>query len=124
MKTPAADPVMLALSYPFERFGLDWPDDGRILLVNAVPCAGPWSADRGTAWQWWKGLADSFAANGYTVAAADAPSGPFSAALVRLPRQRDEAQYVMATAHAALDVGGLFVVAAANDDGVVRHSFT
>lgn len=116
-----SDPVMQALAYVFDRDLARMPDAARILLANPLPSQGPWDASSATVWQWWKGPADSFEKDGYAICADLSVAGaPFNAALVRLPRQREEAQFVMASAWNALGQGGLFVVAAANDAGGSR----
>lgn len=120
MKTISADAVMQALVYPFER-GLAVFPGGRSLLVNPAPGNGPWAAGQTVVWQWWKAPADHFSNNGFTVQPVLTDSaGPFSAVLLRLSRQREEAQYCMARAWAMLRPGGLFMAAAANDAGGKR----
>lgn len=116
-----SDPVMQALAYVFDRDLAKMPEGGRLLIANALPGQGPWDAQCASVWQWWKGPAETFEKDGYTVL-TDSPGNQnkFSAVLLRLPRQRAEAQFVMASAWEALEVGGLFVAAAANDAGGAR----
>ena len=112
---------MQALAYPFDRDLAVMPEEGRILLANPTPGKGPWDADRSSVWQWWKGSAAAFESGGYPVIAGDlSESEKFGAVLLRLPRQREEAQFVMACAWDALAPGGLFMAAAANDAGGAR----
>jgi 16S rRNA (guanine1207-N2)-methyltransferase len=118
----SSDPVMQALAYPFDRDLASLPEEGRILLANPAPGAGgPWAAARTSVWQWWKGPASAFEGGGFRLVSGD-PDGDemFGAVVLRLPRQREEAQHVMASAWAVLEPGGLFIVAAANDAGGAR----
>lgn len=113
---------MLALLYPFERDLAVLPA-GSYLLVNPAPVADFSALDGGAVkiWQWWKGVADAVSAHGTLLPAAGPGADDFyDAVLVRLPRQREEAQLVMATAWAHLKPGGIFAVAAANDTGGAR----
>lgn len=115
------DPVMQALAYVFDRDLAEMPEDGRVLLANAMASPGPWDAERASVWQWWKGPAEAFEKDGYAVI-TDGPGSQntFTATLLRLPRQREEAQFLMASAWEKLEIGGLFVAAAANDAGGSR----
>lgn len=111
------DDDMRALLYPLRKGLVSLSETGQILLVNPVTVpelthtAPP---DRTAVWQWWKHAADSFPAYKNF---SDAPSKVYSDALVRLPRQREEAHFVMARAWEGLAEGGLFMAAAANDAG-------
>lgn len=116
-----SDPVMQALAYPFEQGRAVFPDSGPILLGNAIPQPGPWTGDRSTVWQWWKSYASAFEKAGFQVISQDLNKNQkFSITLLRLPRQREEAQYLMASAWAALEKGGLFMAAASNNAGGSR----
>lgn len=117
-KKPAPDAAMLALLHPFVRGDLGVDDGAPVLLVNAVAVDGLSELSNATlsAWQCWRNAADDLIAAGVP-ATADMPAGEHDAVLVRLPRQREEARYMMATAWDHLRVGGFFVVAAANDSG-------
>ena len=122
-KKQADDPAMLALLYPFDRDLAALDADASVLIANPVktaefPLAGPERADL---WQWWKGAADALTGQGRILPAP----GPdetrqYDAVLIRLPRQREEGQYLMATAWDHLKPGGLFMVSAANDTGGAR----
>lgn len=109
------DPAMLALLHPFARELLAVPQ-GRVLLANPAPAPGLAVFPDAEIWQWWKNLADAL---GGECLPPDGP-GPdrvYDGVLVRLPRQREEAQFLMATAFDRLKPGGVFVAAAANDSG-------
>ncbi|MDB5491002.1 MAG: methyltransferase small domain protein [Micavibrio sp.] len=121
----SSDTVMQALAYPFDRDLAAMPDGGRILLANALPGAGPWAPARTSVWQWWKGPAAAFEGGGFTLVHGDLTNDAgadekFNAVLLRLPRQREEAQFVMSSAWQVLAPGGLFMAAAANDAGGAR----
>lgn len=117
-KKPAPDAAMLALLHPFLRGDLAVDDGAPVLLVNAVAVDALSALSNAalSAWQYWRNAADDLIAAGVP-ATADRPAGEHDAVLVRLPRQREEARYMMATAWDHLRVGGFFVVAAANDAG-------
>lgn len=112
---------MQALAYPFERDLAIFPA-GPVLLVNALPCPGPWDPSNTTIWQYWKGAVGAFAEKGFTIL-SDAPQGSggkYAGVFLRLPRQREDARFMMDSAWAVLEPGGLFMVAAANDSGGAR----
>lgn len=112
---------MQALAYPFDRDLASLPDTGEILLVNPLEGRGPWSAERTKVWQWWKGPAAACESAGLQLIPGDLPADEkFDSVLLRLPRQREEAQFAMASAWRALEEGGLFMAAAANDAGGAR----
>ncbi|MGZ9108911.1 MAG: class I SAM-dependent methyltransferase [Micavibrio sp.] len=111
------DPAMLALLHPFAR-DLRAAPQGRVLLVNPAPVPGLSIFPDADIWQWWKNLAEPLEGSG-TILPADGPGREqvYDGVLVRLPRQREEAQFVMETAFDRLKPGGVFVAAAANDSG-------
>lgn len=116
-KNPSPDPAMQALLHPFGR---DFPalPPGPVLLVNPAPAPGLSDLPDAEIWQWWKGLADALSPCGTLLPPEGAETGRrYAAVLVRLPRQREEAQFLMARAFDHLQDGGVFAVAAANDAG-------
>jgi 16S rRNA (guanine1207-N2)-methyltransferase len=117
-KKAAADPAMLAVLHPFMRGDLAVDDGAPVLLVNAVAveALSVLSGAVLSAWQDWRGAADDLVTAGVTLAGREEGSEQ-DAVLVRLPRQREEARFMMAAAWDRLRVGGFFVVAAANDSG-------
>jgi 16S rRNA (guanine1207-N2)-methyltransferase len=117
-KKRAADAAMLALLHPFVRGDLAVDENAPVLLVNAVVVDGLSALSHAdlSAWQCWRGAADDLTTSGVRVSVETTPA-EHDAVLVRLPRQREEARYMMATAWDRLRVGGFFVVAAANDSG-------
>lgn len=118
MKSPASDPVMKALLHPLQRGVVDVDVGAPVLLYNAVPAPGlsEWAAP-GIAQvvQWWKGDADAMTAQGYRC--VDDIDGNFPLALVRVPKQREEALFALSRAWSALTVGGVLIAAAGNDGG-------
>jgi 16S rRNA (guanine1207-N2)-methyltransferase len=121
MKTISADPIMQALAYPVAQGMIALPQDENILLANAVPETGPWNSANTKVWQWWKGPASVFERSGFSVFSDDLKDHEvFFAAFVRLPRQRKEASFVIASCWSALKPGGLLIAAAANDAGGAR----
>lgn len=117
------DPVMLALRYPFDRGDVALDTDAAVLLVNPmrVPEFSLAEPGRVALWQWWKNAVDDLDGWGRLLPAA----GPgaedlYDAALIRLPRQREEGQFLIAVSWARLKPGGLLMVAAANDGGGAR----
>ncbi len=86
---------------------------GRILLVNQGGILPALIAARGLAYDVWNRRVA-----GGLAAAPWPPAGPFDAALVRLPKARDEQEM---TAHAALSVlgpGGRLILYGGNDEGI------
>ena len=86
---------------------------GRILLVNQGGTLPALVAARGLAYDIWNRRVA-----GGLAAAPWPPAGPFDAALVRLPKARDEQEM---TAHAALSVlgdGGRLILYGGNDEGI------
>lgn len=123
MKKLPDDPVMQAVLYPLMSGMAQLPADGPILLCHAVLTADlptVVTQTRGTAWQWWKGPADQLGAAGYAVSMAEPERDDYAAALVRIPRQREEALSVLSRCWAALRPGGVLIAAAANDAGGKR----
>lgn len=122
-KKQVDDPAMLALLYPFDRDLVALDPGASVLIANplkiaAFPLAEP---DQTDLWQWWKGAANALDGQG-NLLSASGPDGSrqYDAVLIRLPRQREEGQFLMATAWDNLKPGGLFMVAAANDTGGAR----
>lgn len=94
------------------------PPEGRILVLR--PRAGDdltaLPADRTVMATGYRPDHDAFAAAGHTVTAR--PEGEFSAALVCLPRARDHARALLATAVAHVAPGGPILVDGQKTDGI------
>lgn len=117
----AADPLK-ALFHPFETGALPAPPpEARALFINGRVCPGLSSWPRGavTVQQYFKPWADEAARAGFKTV-AEIPESAFDMVLLLAPRQHDEALHAMATALHVLKPGGIFVCAAANDEGGKR----
>ena len=122
-KKPDPDSAMLALRYPFDQGLAALDTEARILFVNPLALEGglPGDAAQTDLWQWWKHAAGALSGEGRLLPVSGPEAGEsYDAALIRLPRQREEGQFLIASAWARLKPGGLLMVAAANDSGGAR----
>jgi 16S rRNA (guanine1207-N2)-methyltransferase len=112
------DAVMQALFYPAKKGYIPPPPAGRVLLANGISDSALEFLDpaRLDFWQWWKGMADTLSAQGFSVS-PDIPEGPFTTAMVRVPRQREQGLALLAESWRRLETGGVMIAAAANDAG-------
>ncbi len=112
------DPVMQALFYPARKDFMIFPPAGRVLIANGIATPELHTLDlpRLNIWQWWKGAVDTLSMQGFSVS-PDCPEGSFTAALIRMPRQREEGLALLTQSWEKLEEGGILVAAAANDCG-------
>ena len=115
---PHDDPLK-ALLLPFDSGALPWPAQGDIAFLRARDGwpLRQFALDRLRAEQGFKPLADGLGQAGLTVQAELAADPGASLVLVLPPRQRDEAQAVLARAVAMAAPGARVVAAVANDEG-------
>jgi len=112
------DPALQTLLHPFASAALSWPTDGDVLFLNARAGAGFPASVRARlrCRQDFKPFVDGLAHEGLVAIEAPSPEN-YPLVLLLLPRQRDEARALLASALHAATPDGIVVASMGNDEG-------
>lgn len=114
----AADPALETLLLPFADRQLAWPEEGRVLFLQARTGAMlPAQARQWTCEQSFRPLADRLRDAGMTVAPEAEEGARYPMVLMLLPRQREQTRALLARALDLAGPEGLVLASAANDEG-------
>lgn len=117
------DDALETLLFPFENQVLDWPADGEILFLRAQAGPGLDTERRAglSVVQTARVEATGLERLGLTVLQQAPEAKTFALVLALMPRQREEARALLATAARHLAPGGRIVASARNTEGARSH---